>query len=831
MAPKIIVKNFNQFKGVDLRSSDLIRGTDYCIKFQNAVLTRDSTATNRVGSKLFTSESDTYLGLYRHAYSDSNGAVQEELLALSNILARTETATLTVNYSGSESVCYISILFDANQNLQFRITEGATVYTQDCGTGYESVAFDVGTLISWINSLTGFTATSSGFILPGAINAAQALPIAQYLDLASSPKSQTLTLYKQTTVPAPYTSFLAFQSYYNASGEDYFEHASIANVANCMFIATGNEFLHVYDGQNVYRAGVPEAVTPTMVLGGAGALTGTYRYITSYVFIDNRNNRTEGVESLDSASIIPAAQSVTVTATNIVAGSGFNTNCAIVQSNQTGVTTINTNAHTMWVGDTAYFLDRSSGAYVTRKVISRTTGSITIEGTAVNVNNNDVISNNLRIAIYRTKNGGIDYFLVEEIPNNSFAATQTYSDNKTDANLGLQYLYPVDGYEHDVLNAKPKYLTVHQNQLIAAGDPSNPDSIFISLPGDPFSFPAVSGVTDLISTKAGGISGLASDQTVLIVGKEDELFIGSGDFSEPGQYRFERTNNTVGFACHNAIQQIGEGIIFLSKQGFYRIRGSRIDEIGYTINKVFFDMPYTDAQTLRLKRSWACYIGSSEKFFCYVPCESGTTPTSKFTNSNSRLFVYDSYFEGWGEWTGLNCGGGLTDYQNQMWWNSKREDASTNTKGNISTHLTTGTLYDYADHGVPIDWKIHPQWEDGGEPSIFKKILRVKLYNMLRDVLQPNFEMSVKTEIDYAYGSTHSDFNAMFGSLSSLGYGYGAWGSSAWGTPATVFKTYKLRNSKVKTLRFLFENNQQHQKVALSGWEYEMIAAYRKEMK
>jgi hypothetical protein len=102
---------------------------------------------------------------------------------------------------------------------------------------------------------------------------------------------------------------------------------------------------------------------------------------------------------------------------------------------------------------------------------------------------------------------------------------------------------------------------------------------------------------------------------------------------------------------------------------------------------------------------------------------------------------------------------------------------------------------------------------------------------MLRDVLQPNFEMSVKTEIDYAYGSTHSDFNAMFGSLSSLGYGYGAWGSSAWGTPATVFKTYKLRNSKVKTLRFLFENNQQHQKVALSGWEYEMIAAYRKEMK
>jgi hypothetical protein len=836
MAPKVIVKNFNSFKGLDKRSSDLTRAPDYAITYQNAVVTRDSSITNRVGSKLFTNNSANYLGLYRYAYSDENGMVKEELLSLSNSLNKVDEGSLTVTYSGANTLCYIEVLFDANANLQFKIVEGATVNQVSLGTGYESLYFGLNDLLTWINGIAGFAATSTGFVLPGIIRAAQVVPVSIYLDLASGAKSQVISLYKHTMVPAPVSGSTAFQTYFDAAGTDGFEHASTANVANCMFIATGKEYLHVYDGQNVYRAGVPESPIPSPVVGAAGALTGTYKYIATYIYIDNRLNRTEGTESVSSefltgGIVTPAAQRITVTLTNILAGTGFNTNCAIVNGNQVGVTTINTTAsNTMQVGDTAYFLDRSSGLYVTREVTGVTAGTITIAGAVVNVNNNDVISNNLRIGIYRVVDGGEDYFLVDEVPNNSFSSTQTYSDNKIDTALGLQYLFPIDGYEHDVLTAKPKYLTVHQNQLIAAGDPTLPDTGFISLPGDPFSFPAVAGTFDIISTKAGGISGLASDQTVLVVGKEDELFIGSGDFSEPGQYRFERTNNTIGFACHNAIQQIGEGIIFLSKQGFYRLRGNRIDEIGEPLNKVFFEKAYSDSQTMQLKRSWACYINSSEKFFCYVPCESGSGAT-QFANSNSRLFVYDSYFNGWGEWTGLNCGGGLTDYQNSVWWQSKRDDVSTQTRGNVSTHLNTGTLYDYADHGIAIDWKFHPQWEDGGEPSVFKKFTRLKLYNLVRDVLQPSFDMTVKTEIDYNYGNTHSDFQATFGSSSSLGYGYGAWGTSAWGTPATVYRVYKLRNTKVKTIRFMFENNNQHEKVALSGWEYEMVGAFRKELK
>jgi hypothetical protein len=833
MAPKTIIKNFNAFQGVDLRSSDLVRSPDAYIEFQNAVKTRDSSVTNRQGSKRRTSKFLNYLGEYRYAYSDANGAIQEELLTLGSSLHKITKASLTITYSGSATLCYFSILFDETANLQFKIVEeGVGENSFSLGTGNESGYTELSTFVSWINGLTNFTATLSGFILPGGTVAADVLPIVEFLDLTAAPNTQTLELLEYTPVNDCFTGGNVFQAYFDASGSDSFEHASIVNASNCMFLATGHEFLHVYDGQTVYRAGMPESTTPTMLLGGAGAVTGTYRYLTTHVFIDNRNNRTEGVESNVSNTISPSSQMVTVTATNIITDSGYNTNCAIVSGNQTGVTTINTTAsNTMQVGDTAYFLDRSTGEYVTRKVTARSAGTIAIEGAAVNVNNNDVISNNLRIAIYRTKNGGIEYFLVEEIPNNSFAATQTYSDNKIDSALGLQYLFPIDGFENDVLTAKPKYLTLHQNQLIAAGDPTNPDTIFISLPGDPFSFPAVSGVVDIISTKAGGISGLASDQTVLIVGKEDELFIGSGDFSEPGQYRFERTNNTIGFACHNAIQQIGEGIIFLSKQGFYRIRGSRVDEIGEPINKLFFDKAYTDSQILRLKRSWTCFINSAEKLFCYIPCESGNSPTTKFANSNSKLIVYDSYFGSWSFWTGLNCGGGLTDYQNKMWWNSKREDVSTVTRSNVSSHLDNGNLYDYADDGIAIQTKVHPQWEDGGEPSVFKKILRVKIYNMLKDVLQPTFSMSVKTEIDYQYGATHSDFVADFGSVSSLGYGYGSWGIFAWGSPATIFKTYKLRNSKVKTLRFLFEHNRVNEKFAISGWEYEMVAAYRKEMK
>ena len=48
----------------------------------------------------------------------------------------------------------------------------------------------------------------------------------------------------------------------------------------------------------------------------------------------------------------PAAQSIDVTVANVLASTGFNTNCAVVNGAQSGVTVITVDAfHTMKVGD------------------------------------------------------------------------------------------------------------------------------------------------------------------------------------------------------------------------------------------------------------------------------------------------------------------------------------------------------------------------------------------------------------------------------------------------------------------------------------------------
>lgn len=832
MATKTIRKHFNAFQGIDRRSSDLTRSPEAAIAIRNARFTRSSDLVNRNGSKIL-GPNGQYLGHYTHTWSSTvDGSVNEEMLSVGAKLYRRKSFSFTVAYANAANPVQLNIYLVTTASpyvFRVRIVEGTTqVLDFSIGTGLESSPITLAALRTAINAVAGFTCTVTGDTTKPA---ALVLPTSLNLDLASGPKSQTITWYDWEAVNETVTD--TFANYYAARGNDAFELCSMVNARNVAIFATGYEPARMYDGQTLFRLGVPEPAAPTLAVGGGGALTGTYTYIQAYVQVDNRGNRIEGTESVISASVAPAAQSVNATCPNLLANSGYNTNCALVNGNQVGVTTITvTNSpHTMKVGDTAYFLDRSTGSYVERLVTATTATTITIAGANVNVNNTDVISNNLRIAIYRIKNGGIDYFSVAEIPNNSFAATQVYNDNKADTALGLQYLFAADGRDHDILANSPRYLVVHQEQLIAAGSFSDPDTIFISLPGEPWYFPIDGGSFDVISTRAGGISGLGSDGTFLIAGKESELFIGSGDFSAPGQFRFERFNQSIGFACHNTIREIGDGIAFLSKIGFYTLRGgSRLVELGEGVNKVFGDPVYSEAARLQLKRSFGLYWESEELFVCYVPCESGSG-TSRFANSNALIFTYDTFFEGWIDWTALNMGGGMCIFGDELWWQSRRDDTALTVTGNLWRMVNQGNIYDFADHDVAIDWRFEPQWDDGGEPSTLKLVTRMRIYSLIRDVLQAAFAMTVKTEIDYGYGLVHSNFMAQFGQAGSAGYGYGAWGSSPWGSPVTATILYKLRVTKLRSIRFLFSHNTIHEKVAISGWEYEMSAPYREEMK
>ena len=219
---------------------------------------------------------------------------------------------------------------------------------------------------------------------------------------------------------------------------------------------------------------------------------------------------------------------------------------------------------------------------------------------------------------------------------------------------------------------------------------------------------------------------------------------------------------------------------------------------------------------------------------CFVPCESGTG-TGRYANGNSVVHFFDVFDNAWGKWSGLNMGGGICVHDNYLWWQSKRDAGGSGIVGNLWQESATGSEYDFADHNVAIECLIQPQWDFMGDPSVFKLVPRVKFYNLSSSPLSTPFQWEVTTEVDFLYGVTHSDFDASFNVGSGgggFGWGYMPWGLGAWGSPVVRYtKPLKLKVTKLKAIRFKLRHATLHQNCSITGWEYEMVEAYKPEMK
>lgn len=819
---KIIRKFFGNAGGLDYRRSDLTRDPNNFLALRNVVPTKDGRRETRPGCKILGPEAQ-YLGLWKYAYADrTTGAITEELLSIGQNLHFLRSNTFTITYSGAASVCYFTLSLDTSTaTFKAVIVEGSTtVLDYDLGTGLEASPIDLADLKTQIDAITDFAATISGVdTVPAAF-----LPITLVASMAAAPNTAVLTYYDWAQINSTVTN--PFSSYFSARGGDAFRHATFTNFQDCAFIATGYETLHKYDGQTVYRAGLPQPSTaPSLANGGAGSVdTGAHTYLYIYRQVDNVGNITESRESATAAITLGGGSIVNATVANVVAGTGFNTNCAIVNGIQAGVTTITVDAgHTMRIGDTAYFFDGVSSSYVEREVTNTAATTITIAGANVNVADNAVISNNLRILIFRTKVGGIDYFQVAEIPNDSINATQVYADNTADASLGAQYFLPQR--KHDVLSVKPSYVTSHDGVLVCSGAFSEPNTVFFSSDEDLESFPTASNSFDLPSTISGPVTGLYSDQEFLVVGKQTSLFVISGGLND-STFRVEKINEgVIGIASHSSIADVGGGIMFLSNRGWYSLQGGfNLIEIGEPVNKIFFDTATSTATTLRAARSVGVFDESSQRYLCFVPTESGSG-TGTYANSNSLTLVYDIVEKQWFDFTGLNMGGGAAVFDGALWWQSKRDDPSLTVTGNLFKRLATSRKEDYADHTEVIAARIEPQWEDGGEPGRLKAVQRIEPFNVGTDPYQTEFDLTFKTERDYQYGLAYTTLVIPFNQgASGAGWGLFFWGLDPWGSPASVtVRPRKLRTDKAKAYRFLFSHGSLHQKMSLSGYSYELV--------
>lgn len=823
------VKRYENLAGVDYKSSDLKFPEQYATALRNIQFTNtgaiekpkgfQSSAVTKGGCGLFTYKT----------YNTTTGAETVELISIDSNCHKLSESTFTVTYSGSASFCSLSIFYDDdNSEYRCQINEGTSqVLNYSLGLGFDvGSPVAVSSLVSAINAITGFSASATVSTMPAAF-------LDTTIDYDLKAASLSLTTRYWTQLNSPSTVFPGNSTYKNDSN---FENTSGVQLYNILYLSNGYDSVKKYDGQNVYNAGVPSCGSISLADSTVAGVLGVdnYSYKVSILQKDNQGNEIEGNWILSNVVDYNGNQ-IDVTVSNVLAASGYNTNCAVVNGLQAGVTTITVDngtstGHTMKVGDTAYFYDGVSASYVERTVTAIASTTITISGAAVNVADNAVISNNLRIRLYRSKNSAstptLWYDLVE-LPNNSFTSTQTYRDNIADANLGAVYIEPATDRSPP---PKGRYINSFQGLLAVSGSLSDVNTCSFSDIESPEYFPIPDNqviVNDIVGDR---ITGIAPSNEFFIIFQSKSIHVLSGDFSG-GSYRVDQIANDIGCAAHASIQDVRGALMFMSLQGPRILQGGQVPRgLGQyeqnpfvsRIDPIFDQIGESDSQKIwKLKRSVSFHDRINQKYWLFIPCES-TQSGNVYCNSNSVTFVYEYPRDAWLEWDIYNLGGGVVEYKDNVFFTERDYSGYSGAlRYNLYRLHTTNTRYDYAanDEAITCYWK--SAWDFLGEASILKSFIGVSIFST--GAIENEFILTFRTEVNWIQ-DTKSEVTVEIG---GEGYGLAPYGTSPWGDPSEPTYIKKLNNNRVKSVRAVLFNDEMQKNINVTGYEFSIAAPYK----
>ncbi len=842
-SPFQIVKRYKSNRGLDLRSSDLSQDELFASGMKNAQYRDSGAIEKRPG---YQGHADSCGGYGRWTYKRANpttGADEYEDVTIDQNLYKYQSSTMTVTYVGSDSNAVISIFYDtATDQYRCQITEGTTqVLDYALGIGFDEASpVTINTLSGAIDALANFTSSITG----STSTPAAFLKTTRNYDLSTTGGALSVVAEYCTQINTTTTNPLA--TYYGHRNDSDFENVSAVNIQNCMYFASGWNEVMKYDGQTFYRAGLPTPASISSVLA-AGAVTGSnYFHRAQYVQYDNAGNIIEGNYFSVSAGLTPAGQSMNVTVANVLDGTGFNTNGALVNGNQVGVTTITvTNSpHTLKVGDTAYFLDGVSAAYVTRSVTAVTATTVTISGAAVNVLNGAAISNNLRIRLLRNKTSATTpsiFYDVVELPNNSFAATQVYNDNKADSALGALWTSPATDR---TAPPKLKYITQWNGIACGGGVNTDPHTFFWSDIDGPEYFPTDSNQLPIESDSGDKISGMAQNNEVFYVFNFDSFAVISGNILS-GDLRVEIKSKDIGCAAHASIAEVSGALCWLSKKGVKisaggqipRPLGQAVDETGVALDVSRIDPAITQNEAVAIEQfQFRRAVGFNDvlgrKYLLYIPCES-TTSGADHPNSNSKVYAYDYTRDAWLEWTNINAAGGFTIRNSDLYFQERRYSSFASAVKSITYRRhNNNDSYDYQDNAVCVGgtsdaWEYDSAWESLGEPSVRKKFIEIKVFS-LEEVQNNTFNLNIQQEVNYQREVVVASFNM---SLVGVGYGQSAYGVDPYGDPTEGKAFHSLNQDRIFSIRLKFKNSNEQENVILTAWEIKAAAPYRIDMK
>lgn len=317
-----LIKAFNTWRGIDLRSSDITRPADFASDLLN-VDYRDTGAMNK--RKGYQARLESNGGFGMDTYADINtttGQVTEKLVVVDSTLRILSEEFLSVTYSGS-ATAYMDIYLDDN-DLTFYVDlyeNNTRVLNENLGIGIDAgspvLVSDVVTAISAVTNFSAAAGANAANVPAAFLEVTRNLPL--------TPTANTVSYTFLTAADTPSNSPVAFANAQLNKAEPDFENATFANINGALYIATGYDDLYKFDGTRLYKAGLPVANAPVLSLDGGGAeVPGTPTYIIEYQYTDAKGNIITSVQS-EAVSITAGGSRVDLEIENILDTSGYDT--------------------------------------------------------------------------------------------------------------------------------------------------------------------------------------------------------------------------------------------------------------------------------------------------------------------------------------------------------------------------------------------------------------------------------------------------------------------------------------------------------------------------
>jgi len=848
MAQKIIRRLYTPTKGLDLKSSDIIRREGYLSGGQNCAYDNNQNLRTRNGFQEF-HYGDTIARLFKYKATLRTGENVEELISVESDgintfphVVRERGLTLTANQDMIVSYYYEAV---ADQFV-FRVknTSGTTLFSQNCGKDGSVVSMS--TVYTAINGSGYFSSVTGNYSSYGhhaeiindvVVLSGQDLFWPMFLVGSPSPVSGgslNTEVYLTGNIRKP--------QIVQIGGTLYF--------SSCAVIGSSvTKVIGKYDGQSFYRAGLPQAPRLIVVGNVEGAINrdcrgsmyhgyigpgfgdGPFYYKATMLHIGKDGRITEGETSEASAASTYGTEGVYALTfasgvTNPVKDLGYNDHCGIAASAMSGSRTVTMQAgHTLEVGDCCRFWNSAIGGtsrFVTREVIGVSGNDVTFSANTIDSHdtagnfscNQYAVFSTMMIAIWSTStnNPAADYMLLDEVPLDMFRSSFTspyffyiHEFGNRDFGAGIDGGAFLD--DTRVYGEPPAgdIIGSYNGALIISGNESSPNTVYYSNGTETENFPEAT--NSFLSD--GAVEAVGQSGPNLAVWGDRFIETVYGDLAT-ANFRKDKVAETIGCIARHTVKEIDEGIVaFLTHRGpFVLINGRELQPLGAwadgktsIIEPYFTDYYDKDVEYPDFTRAIAGVDSVNKLYMLSIPW---VDPDTEVLTASSVILVYDYTIGAWlPEWTIPVQD--IVEYKDRVWL--AKQDPGDLDDQRLARIIVGKEDKCLIDHDTAINSSVQFHWESLGDPNLYKKFLRLAVGAV--GAFDPSsWALTVGAYVNY-------DYSALMTSVSKVAY-------------LQDVARFKLRSGKANSLMIELSNNALYEGFMTSGFDLEIATPYGK---